>query len=521
MHPVSELANMIQEKCTDLQDRVQAVDNAIAAGIQNRAEPSRLPRNIYGTSGDWETYSTPSRDARLKTAFKELRDNVVRFINMYRTGNRHLIYDGNDLVADMLATYDHETAQCTVTYKRSDGSPVTLPYEEVRKRLFRLSFDPYHCVERRWGASDPGELSTCPDGPEKKAWYAAEQNLRNQIDRTYDARMDFTLAELRTPGPGKGWGNPPDVDARSILLSMRGVRRASSVAETGSDGALPGGDPSMGSTSRPDLRGWHARREAEFSNWQQSHPRGELWDAPVAPKMVAVRAGSFLMGSPANELGRWPTEGPQHQVTIGRDFAVSAYPITFNEWDACVQDGGCNGYTPSDEHWGRGNMPVINVSWEDAEAYAAWLTNRSGHRYRLLSEAEYEYAERAGTATPYSTGQTISPNQANFFDTATMSQSAGPEGRQPMKVGSFPPNTFGLYDMQGNIWEWVQDCWNDSYQKVPSDGSAMARGDCQRRVVRGGGFNRERKFMRAASRYWIVGQLRSALAGFRVARELD
>jgi formylglycine-generating enzyme required for sulfatase activity len=222
------------------------------------------------------------------------------------------------------------------------------------------------------------------------------------------------------------------------------------------------------------------------------------------------------MGSPAGERGRWPTEGPQHEISIGHDFAVSKYPVTFNEWDACVQQGGCQGYSPSDEHWGRGDRPVVNVSWQDAQAYVAWLSARTGQRYRLLSEAEYEYAERAGTQTPYSTGTSISSRQANFVDAAAQS----PEGTMPMPVGSFFPNGFGLYDMQGNIWEWVQDCWHDNYAKAPADGSAWLSGDCQRRVVRGGGFNREAKFMRSASRYWIVGELRSALAGFRVARTL-
>jgi formylglycine-generating enzyme required for sulfatase activity len=233
--------------------------------------------------------------------------------------------------------------------------------------------------------------------------------------------------------------------------------------------------------------------------------------------MIAVRGGTFLMGSPAGERGRWPTEGPQHEVSVGHDFAVSKYPVTFNEWDACVQQGGCQGYSPSDEHWGRGNRPVVNVSWQDAQAYAAWLTSRTGQRYRLLSEAEYEYAERAGSQTPYATGLSISSSQANFVDAAARS----PEGTMPIPVGSFPPNGFGLYDMQGNIWEWVQDCWHDNYNKAPADGSPWLSGDCQRRVVRGGAFNREAKFMRAASRYWIVGELRSALAGFRVARTLD
>jgi formylglycine-generating enzyme required for sulfatase activity len=137
-----------------------------------------------------------------------------------------------------------------------------------------------------------------------------------------------------------------------------------------------------------------------------------------------------------------------------------------------------------------------------------------------LSEAEYEYAERAGSQTPYATGYSITTDQANFMDFATASQSTGPKGRMPVPVGSFPPNAFGLGDMQGNIWEWVQDCWHDNYNGAPENGSPWVTGDCQRRVVRGGAFNREAKFMRSASRYWIVGDLRSALAGFRVARNL-
>jgi formylglycine-generating enzyme required for sulfatase activity len=516
MHPVSELTAMIQEKCTDLRDRATAVSLAIQAGIQNRPEPSRLPRNIYGTSGDWETYSTPSRDARLKTAFKEVRDNVIRFVKMYRTNNHHLVYDGNDLIDDLLNTYDRETARCSVTYARTDGSSVTLPYEEVRKRLFKLSFDPYQCVERRWGATDPNELATCRDGPDKQAWYAAEQNLRNQIDRTYDARMDFTLADLQRPGPGKGVANPPEVDVRDFLISMRGTRRGTA-ALAESDPAAGLGASSGSSSESPAA--WRSRRESEFSEWRQQNPAGAIWDMPEAPRMVAIRGGTFIMGSPAGERGRWPTEGPQHEVTISHNFAVSKYPITFDEWDACARAGGCQSYFPADEHWGRGNRPVVNVSWQDAQAYVTWLTSQTGRRYRLLSEAEYEYAERAGTQTPYSTGFSISPGQANFLDPA--SAGTGPEGRMPMPVGSFPPNRFGLYDMQGNIWEWVQDCWHDNYNKAPSDGLPWLTGDCQRRVVRGGGFNREAKFMRSASRYWIVGELRSALAGFRVARTAE
>ncbi len=219
--PVKEIGEMVDSNCADLRYRKDAVDLALAAGIQRQAQPGRLPPNIYGTEGDWETFSTPSRDARLKTAFKELRDKAERFVKMGAARDRKLLYQGTDLVGDMLAAYDRQSRQCMLTYARSDGSPYTLSYEEMRRRLFRVSFDPYQCVERRWGASDPAELATCSDGAEKRAWYDAEQNLRNQLDRTYEARMDFGLDELREPGPGRGVAVPPDVDARAYLERAR------------------------------------------------------------------------------------------------------------------------------------------------------------------------------------------------------------------------------------------------------------------------------------------------------------
>ena len=224
--PVKEVHDMVDSNCADLHYRGEAVDLSIAAGIQNQPQPDRLPANIYGTEGDWETYSSPSRDARLKTAFKELRDQVQRFVKMYQTGDSKLVYKGQNLVADLIATYDREAAQCQISYKRTDGSQVTFGYDDARQRLFLMSFDPYQCIERRWGATDANELSTCHDGANKQAWYAAEQNLRNQIDRTYDAQMDFTLDELRTPGPGKGVASPPDIDTRAYLVSMIGSQRA-------------------------------------------------------------------------------------------------------------------------------------------------------------------------------------------------------------------------------------------------------------------------------------------------------
>ena len=135
---------------------------------------------------------------------------------------------------------------------------------------------------------------------------------------------------------------------------------------------------------------------------------------PVCPAMVALPGGTFMMGSPPNEKGRLENEGPQHRVTV-KPFAIGKYEVTFDEWDACVKAGGCNGYRPEDPGWGRGNRPVINVSWNDTKAYVAWLAKKTGNPYRLPSEAEWEFAARAGTTTPFAFGTTITPKQANFW----------------------------------------------------------------------------------------------------------
>ena len=219
--PIQELRNMMRANCEDIRYRAEAVDLSIAQNIQLKMQPPRLPPNIYGTEGEWEEFSTPSRDARLKTSFKELRDQVQRFVEWHAAGDRRIHYRGLDLLIDLLVAYDQEASACTITYQRSNGTPVQLGYEEVRRRMFLLSFDPYHCIERRWGATNPAETVTCRDDPIKAEWYAAEQPLRNQIDRTYDARMDFALYDLKQgAGPGRGVAAPPDIDARGYLVML-------------------------------------------------------------------------------------------------------------------------------------------------------------------------------------------------------------------------------------------------------------------------------------------------------------
>ena len=214
--PVKDVEEMTRSVCSDLQYRAAAV--ALAQPLAARTHPARLPRNIYGSEGDWEFYSTPSRDARLKTAFKHLRDTVQRFVEMQAAHDtRHLRYQGEDLADDLAKTYRRGSESCSIAYRKSDGSTVRLSFEEVRQRLFALSFDPYHCPEQRWGASD-AELSSCKADGAKDAWYLAEQSLRNQIERRYDARMDYSLDELGRSGIGVAVA--PDTDVLGYLSGI-------------------------------------------------------------------------------------------------------------------------------------------------------------------------------------------------------------------------------------------------------------------------------------------------------------
>lgn len=242
-------------------------------------------------------------------------------------------------------------------------------------------------------------------------------------------------------------------------------------------------------------------------------PGTSFRDCDMCPEMVAIAAGSFLMGSPS-------LEGPQHQVTISRSFAAGKYEVTFDEWDACVREAGCS-HNPNDSGWGRGRRPVIGVSWDDAKQYVAWLSRKTGKTYRLLTEAEWEYVARAGTTTAFSFGNSISPQQANYD--GSVSYSGGPTGTKHGKtvpVGSYAPNAFGLHDLHGNVWEWVEDCWNSSYAGAPSDGSAWTTGSCTQRVLRGGSWFSNGRNLRSAFRGndGVVATNRSYTFGLRVAR---
>jgi hypothetical protein len=217
-NPVAELKATIKTLCNDLYDRARFVDIAIEAGIDRKAHPERLPPNIYGTDNiEWEVYSTPSRDARLKTAFRAFRDDMKRLTEMWHQRDDRISYDGLNLKEDLQQAYAQAAGSCTIYYMNSAGQRVNLSFTEAMSRLFAMSFDPYDCVERRWGATSEAELSSCRNNSTKNRWYAAMQRLRNQIDRTYETRMDFTIRELESRAPGSGVDNAPDIDVLKVI----------------------------------------------------------------------------------------------------------------------------------------------------------------------------------------------------------------------------------------------------------------------------------------------------------------
>ncbi|MBL8551190.1 MAG: SUMF1/EgtB/PvdO family nonheme iron enzyme [Hyphomonadaceae bacterium] len=246
---------------------------------------------------------------------------------------------------------------------------------------------------------------------------------------------------------------------------------------------------------------------------------GEGW----CPQMVVIPAGALLFGSPASEGGRRANEGPQQPVRIA-SIAVGKYEVTFDEWAACANAGACSGnILPSDEGWGRGTRPVINVSWDDAQEYVRWLAGRTHKPYRLLTEGEWEYAARAGTETSAPWGRTASHDYANYGADFCCSgiASGRDEWVNTAPVGAFPPNAFGLHDMIGNVAEWVEDCYYAELAGFPREGTARTEANCTGRVDRGAAWSSSPEYVRSAFRSAEAPSQRTHGLGFRVARALD
>ncbi|MCI4665787.1 MAG: formylglycine-generating enzyme family protein [Neomegalonema sp.] len=240
------------------------------------------------------------------------------------------------------------------------------------------------------------------------------------------------------------------------------------------------------------------------------------------PEMVVIPEGEFMMGSPVDEPGRRGDESPQHLVRIANRFALGKYAVTFDEFDAyCAATGVLKRW---DEGWGRGRRPVIHVSCDEAQGYCTWLSEQSGAEYRLPSEAEWEYACRAGTETPFWWGSEITSDQANY-NANFVYEGGGAKGVNraktvPVDLKEFKANPFGLHQMLGNVWEWCADAWNDNYQGAPDDGSAWMSGATYAAVLRGGAWNNYSVTLRSAARYQEARDRSYVSRGFRVARTI-
>lgn len=302
----------------------------------------------------------------------------------------------------------------------------------------------------------------------------------------------------------------------ALVLSGQVLCERSLAQESQAGAGLPRVLPAAGDFA-PRAPAKPLSRQAEAA----LRPGDVFRECDACPLMIVVPAGRFVMGAPEEEAESAERERPQRAVEFAKPFAVGIFPVTFEEWDACAAGRGCAGYRPADQGWGRGRQPAINLNWHDASAYAWWLAQKTGQPYRLPSEAEREYVTRAGTRTPFWWGAQASPSRANYDGKRAYDN--GPTGEyrgRPVAVDAFAPNPWGLYQVHGNLSEWVEDCWNPTYRGAPADGSAWRQGDCSMRVVRGGAWSRTPSAMRAASRVAFGTDMRMQYLGLRVARTL-
>ncbi|WP_089401102.1 SUMF1/EgtB/PvdO family nonheme iron enzyme [Noviherbaspirillum humi] len=237
---------------------------------------------------------------------------------------------------------------------------------------------------------------------------------------------------------------------------------------------------------------------------------GEIRDCQQCPILVSIPAGSFTMGSNTGD----PSEKPAHHVTIAKPFAIGKLEVTVEQWDACVDAGGCPRLAGSEQRSKK--SPARDISWDDAQQYVKWLSQVTGKPYRLPTEAEWEYAARGGTGSRYWWGEQMRPKMANCKECGDPWDKDG-----PVDAGTFPPNPFGLHDVNGSVWEWVADCWRNNYAGAPGDGRAWEQPNCRTRVIRGGSWREGASYMPSTTRFKYDASVRQMQNGFRVARPLD
>jgi formylglycine-generating enzyme required for sulfatase activity len=333
---------------------------------------------------------------------------------------------------------------------------------------------------------------------------------REEVLRALSKLADEIRKALRSESSGHSPGSDDHLDAKARELSEELTQQLSD-------------DPSIGLA--PDAFGAGAPSEA--AGKATPSERTIFEDFEGGPRMVELEPGTFKMGSPESELGHTDDESPLHQCSIEYRFAVAISPVTFSQWAAAQAEGAVD-HVPNDHGWGGGDQPVIDVSWDDSQRYLEWLCRKSGHKYRLLTETEWEYAARAGTKTAFWWGTQADSTCANYDGRYTYGKGPGGMFRgKPVAVERFEPNPWGLYQVHGNIWEWCQDNWVRNYADASGDGSAREvpfspsfLPNAPSRVVRGGSWRSLPKDLRSARRFHFRQDYRGDSIGFRVARNL-
>jgi formylglycine-generating enzyme required for sulfatase activity len=325
-------------------------------------------------------------------------------------------------------------------------------------------------------------------------------NLEEMFNRT---RVDVSRASRGAQVP---WVASSLLEDFSLRGNLSGVSAKTSTPDSSPFPSAPTLHPAPAPPNKPSQALLSPPREPMR---RALKPGDTFRDCAECPELVVLPAGSFEMGAANNDH-----EKPVHQVTIAAPFAIGVREVTFEEWDQCVKDKSCH-FRPDDRGWGRGNRPVINVSWLDAKEFVNWLARKTRQVYRLPSEAEWEYAARGGTSTPFWWGRRVGVRHANCRECGTGNT------EQTFPVGTYKANPFGLYDTAGNAAEWVDDCWNDDYRGAPTNGSAWVKGDCRLRVLRGGSFDSESDYVRSNSRFRYDIDVRYYGNGFRVVRQLQ
>ena len=538
----SELRLIVLDACRDnpfaKQMTRSGATRSIGRGLA-RIEPAGETLVAYAAKGGSVAADGEGRNSPYSTAllahlerpglevglmFRKVRDAVLR-----STGGRQepFVYGSLSSKGAYLGTRPKPLApQAKPTVRPKGSAPNRLSAERVAAEAYKAAerlntAEAFEAVIERFPKSVYAKLAHGHIA-KLKSTAAAQPGKENQ-----------SAGLAPKPAPAKPVA-PADTKAAEAALNLTSADRSLIQWGLSAAGFDPGpADGAFGPRTRAALRAWQEKNGAaatghltlvaanalkaagEKASRAALRPGRTFRDCAVCPVMVVLPAGSFTMGSPTHEKGRRDDEGPQRRVTIRRPFAVGKYEVTFAEWDACLSAGGCN-YRAADNDWGRGRRPVFGVSWEDAKQYVGWLSRRTGKRYRLLSEAEWEYAARAGTRTRYHWGDDIGRDRAHCKGCGSRW-----DYERTAPVGSFAANGFGLHDMHGNVREWVEDCWHDNYRGAPSDGRAwIAGGDCGQRVYRSGSYYMDPEIIRAAYRNQYPANDRWLIVGFRVARTL-